>query len=585
MGFNSGHHAGYWEQNPSGADQLTDGISIDPSTNAGARAEVFVKGVADGKPITRTSSGNGMVCDLEIRYSLGRDDHGIYTYAIFSHPAAYPATDVGESRFGAKLTPDFDWLSIDAKRNLLMPTGYDWDHGQQLNMKEARRLTTGKFIGKFEHKYDYSADQFDIPAFGWSSTTKHVGLYFVNPSFEFLSGGPTHVELTGHLDDGAGGDPTLLDYWRGTHYGGTSLTLAKGEEWSKVVGPILIYVNAGDTPQAMYADALAEARRQQSLWPFAWVKGIPYAGPDLRGTVTGKLSVKDIAPIPPGGRMLVGLIPPGEEDGSWQQDSKHYQFWVAASADGSFRIPNVVPGAYMLHALSDGVLGEFNGPKVTVEPGKLIQFAALTWQPIRYGKQLWEIGIPDRSGAEFFTGDKASRWGNYLLYAKLFPNDIHYTIGASDFRKDWFYEQVPNVAHGKGGYDGGDTTWTIQFNMDAAGKGTAIFRTGLCGVAAKHVFVYVNGKQVGDLGDLTPLIYNATINRDGVAGEWTENDLAFPAKLLKAGQNEIALKVPGGNVLNGVIYDYLRLELDETGKAKPAPYGKAGQTGESEEVN
>jgi len=450
MGFSSGHHAGYWEQNPSGAAQLTDGISIDPAANAGDRAEVFVKGVADGKPITRTSSGNGMVCDLEIRYSLGRDDHGIYAYAIFSHPAGYPATDVGESRFGAKLSSDFDWLSIDAKRNLLMPTGFDWDHGQQLNMKEARRLTTGKFTGKFEHKYDYSADQFDIPAFGWSSTTRHVGLYFVNPSVEFLSGGPTHVELTGHLDDGEGGDPTLLDYWRGTHYGGTSLPLAKGEDWAKVIGPILVYVNSGDTPQAMYADALAEAKRQQSMWPFAWVKGIPYAGPGRRGAVSGKLSVKDVAPIPPG-RMLVGLIPPGEEDGSWQKDSKHYQFWVVAGPDGSFTIPNVIPGSYMLHALSDGVLGEFNGPKLTVEPARPTQLAALTWEPIRYGKQLWEIGIPDRSGAEFFTGDKAARWGNYLLYAKLFPHDIHYVVGSSDFRKDWFYEQVPNVANGRGG--------------------------------------------------------------------------------------------------------------------------------------
>ena len=102
-----------------------------------------------------------------------------------------------------------------------MPTGYDWDHGTPLNMKEARRLTTGIYSGQPEHKYDYSACQFKIPAFGWSSTTQHIGLFFINPSMEYLSGGVTKYELTGHLDDSAGGDPTLLNYWRGSHYGGS----------------------------------------------------------------------------------------------------------------------------------------------------------------------------------------------------------------------------------------------------------------------------------------------------------------------------------------------------------------------------
>ena len=89
----------------------------------------------------------------------------------------YPAGSVGESRFGFKLNGKvFDWLSIDDQRNAMMPTGADWDAGTDLNMKEARRLTTGIYKGRAEHKYDYSADQSKIPAFGWSSTTEHVGL-------------------------------------------------------------------------------------------------------------------------------------------------------------------------------------------------------------------------------------------------------------------------------------------------------------------------------------------------------------------------------------------------------------------------
>jgi len=82
MGYGSGHHAGYWEQSPARAARLEAKITIDPNSNGGERAEVSVKGYADGKPLP------GMICDLGIRYATGRGDKGIYTYAIFSHPAA-----------------------------------------------------------------------------------------------------------------------------------------------------------------------------------------------------------------------------------------------------------------------------------------------------------------------------------------------------------------------------------------------------------------------------------------------------------------------------------------------------------------
>ena len=160
-------------------------------TNTGDRAEVSIKGYFNG-------------FTLEERYTMGRHDHGLYTYAISVTPPTPPG-GIGESRFGAKLNGQiFNWLSIDAQRNKKMPSGYDWDHGTPLNMKEARRLTTGIYAGQPEHKYDYSACQFKIPAFGWSSTTRHIGLFFINPTIEYLSGGATKYELTGHLDDGGG---------------------------------------------------------------------------------------------------------------------------------------------------------------------------------------------------------------------------------------------------------------------------------------------------------------------------------------------------------------------------------------------
>jgi rhamnogalacturonan endolyase len=121
----------------------------------------------------------------------------------------------------------FDWMTVDANRNMKMITAYDWDHGTVMNMKEARRMNSGIYNGQVEHKYDYSANQFETLAWGWSSTAKHVGFWFVNPSDEYLSGGPTKYELSAHRDATFGNDPNapappcLLNYWRGSHYGGS----------------------------------------------------------------------------------------------------------------------------------------------------------------------------------------------------------------------------------------------------------------------------------------------------------------------------------------------------------------------------
>jgi len=178
---------------------------------------------------------------------------------------------VGEARYCLKLNPNiFDYLTVDADRRRVMPSGYDWDHGVPMNLKEARRMTTGVHKGEVEHEYDYAAVLADTPAYGWSSTEKHVGLWLVNPSIEYLGGGPTKVELTGHLDVNRGGLPTLLNMWVGSHYGGTTLFVTPVEAWIKVVGPFLIYCNSAANHEAMWHDALAQATNETAAWPYAW---------------------------------------------------------------------------------------------------------------------------------------------------------------------------------------------------------------------------------------------------------------------------------------------------------------------------
>jgi rhamnogalacturonan endolyase len=84
---------------------------------------------------------------------------------------------------------------------------------------------------------------------------------------EYLSGGPTKVEFLGHRDTNDVQAPTVLNYWRSSHYGGAVVNVAQGEHRTKVIGPFLLYVNTGKTPAEMYNDAVAEGRKESQRWP------------------------------------------------------------------------------------------------------------------------------------------------------------------------------------------------------------------------------------------------------------------------------------------------------------------------------
>ena len=141
---------------------------------------------------------------------------------------------------------------------------------------------------------------------------------------------------------------------------------------------------------------------------------------------------------------------------------------------------------------------------------------------------------------------------------------MNYTIGKSDFHKDWFFEQVPhstNLNDNTGKAPGRATTWTINYNLPSDPQGRAILRLAICGIGARNIDVAVNGKPVGSV---TGLRYNATINRDGIGGYWTEKDVQFAASAMHAGQNVMTLTIPAGGLTNGIMYDYLRLELNDS---------------------
>ena len=222
---------------PSGT--VTSSVTIDPATNGGERAEVSVKGVNSGG-----TGGRGGGMDIETRITMERGTSGFYTYDEYTHKASYPFVHVGENRFILEdINPTFDWLSVDNDRNMLMSQAPE-DH--MIHAKEQSIYNSGIYKNSVEHKYSYNALMYKLTAWGWSSTKDHIGVYFINPSNEYIGGGPDKLDLIDHLS--APGSPSyqgiILDYWTSGHYGaGDNTEIPAGQDWKRVVGPIFVYLN------------------------------------------------------------------------------------------------------------------------------------------------------------------------------------------------------------------------------------------------------------------------------------------------------------------------------------------------------
>lgn len=582
-GLNRGmtdHQYGFWSHDamgPRGTAPAVARVTIDPKTNGGARGEVSIKGISGGRKMGTgpgASQDGQFIADIEIRYALGQDDSGVYTYCTFEHGPGYAASTLGEARFCAKLADMFDWMSIAPQRNKHFP-------------KELRE----------GDKYIYTVVQSENPAFGWSSTTKKVGFFLLNPSVEYLSGGPTKVEFLGHRDTNRVAAPCVLNYWRSSHYGGARVDVAADERWTKVVGPFFLYVNSGATPQALYDDARAQQRKEAGKWPYAWVAGVDYPLAKDRATVKGQFVLADkqatsarfaslqvglthpaysmtVTPLLGRRELAAGAPPPAPQTVhiDWQIDAKHYQFWTRGDERGRFEIPHVRPGRYTLHAFADGVLGPFAKTDIVIGPGKSVDLGKLTWTPLRRGKQLWEVGIPNRNASEF--AGAATYWDPLapLKYAELFPKDVNFVAGRSDFRKDWYFQQVPHNENPEAKpapfsgitAPGRATPFSVSFELPKAPRGKAVLRLAICGTGTRELDIAVNGQPAGRLEGLVP---DGVIARHGIQGIWYQRDVEFDASLLKAGGNVLQLIVPAGPINNGIVYDYVRLELDETAGA------------------
>ncbi|KAJ6735468.1 RHAMNOGALACTURONATE LYASE FAMILY PROTEIN [Salix purpurea] len=530
--------------------------------------------------------GKYIPLNIDKRFILLRGSSGFYSYAIYKHLQEWPGFDIGETRITFKLRKDmFQYMAIADNRQRLMPLPDDLLPGkcQTLAYPEAVILVNPELpelTGEVDDKYQYSCENKDNQVHGWICFKPLVGFWQITPSDEFRTAGPLKQNLTSHVG------PTTLAMFHSSHYAGKDLVLSisPGEPWKKVFGPVFIYLNSasnGEDAPFLWEDAKMQMMAEVQSWPYSFPVSEDFQKSEERGNVCGRLLVKDrnISDdyILASG-AYVGLAPPGDV-GSWQTECKDYQFWTRADENGYFSIKSICTGDYNLYAWVPGFLGDYRFDAiVTIISGCDMDMGDLVYEPPRDGPTLWEIGIPDRSAAEFYIPDPDPKFMNNLYanhpdrfrqyglwdrYADMYPDtDLVYTVGLSDYRKDWFFAQVVSCRRKDDGTHVG-TTWQIKFKLDKVDRSCSYkLRVAIASATLAELQVRVNDEKAR-----RPLFTSGLIGRDnsiarhGIHGLYRLYNVNIPGARVVEGENTIFLAQPRcTSPFQGLMYDYIRLE-------------------------
>ncbi|XP_028551553.1 probable rhamnogalacturonate lyase B isoform X2 [Dendrobium catenatum] len=522
--------------------------------------------------------------NIDKRFIVLRGSSGFYTYSIYEHLEGWPDFNMAETRVAFKLRKDkFHYMAVGNDRQRIMPMPDDRMAGrcQQLAYPEAVLLTNPIYpdlTGEVDDKYQYSCDNKDNKIHGWISFDPPIGFWQITPSDEFRTGGPTKQNLTSHVG------PTTLAMFFSAHYSGDDLVpkFRNGESWKKVFGPVFMYLNStwGETdPHILWEDANLQMKTEVECWPYAFPLSEDFQKAEERGSITGRLLVcdryideQDLY----ASSAYIGLALPGEV-GSWQRECKGYQFWTRAEANGFFSIKNIHTGYYNLYAWVPGFIGDYMyDTTIAIMSGTSIDLGDLVYRPPRDGPTLWEIGYPDRSAAEFYVPDpkpdyvnrlylnhpdRFRQYGLWERYADLYPDsDLVYTVGVSDFTKDWFFAQVTR-RNDQNSYS--PTTWQIKFKLDYVNQTeTYMLRVAIASATLSEMQVRFNDSKAEPPHFSTGLIgRDNSIARHGIHGLYWLYNIVVQNSLLIEGENTIFLtQARSSSPFQGIMYDYIRLE-------------------------
>ncbi|KAL4911415.1 hypothetical protein BDW74DRAFT_8124 [Aspergillus multicolor] len=417
------------------------------------------------------------------------------------------------------------------------------------------------------------------------------GAWLVHNTRETYYGGPIHADLVV--------DGIVYNYIVSGHFGAPTPNLTHG--FDRTFGPQYYHFNSGG-PETSLDELRADAAQYADpTWNAEFYDSIAKHVPNYVPT-SGRTTFKGKVNLPKGAKNPIIVLSENGQDfqlNVFEKDSK--QYWAEIDKSGSFSIPRVVQGTYRVTFYADEIFGWFIKDDVKVSGSKSQSF---TWKEESAGRELWRIGVPDKSAGEYLHGYAPDTskplqpeqyriyWGKYD-YESDFPEGVSYHVGKSDPATDlnyihWsFFPAQGNHLRNESYYENVNN-WTITFDLSQSqlrNTKTATFTVQLAGTRNANG----NSKWNPDPADYNNLPWTVNVNgvyedtwdipywrsgscgvRSAVQCQNTEHKFVFDAGKLKKGRNEFVLSLPfnATSVETALLpdslyvqYDALRLEV------------------------
>ncbi|XP_025836590.1 uncharacterized protein LOC108734492 [Agrilus planipennis] len=509
-----------------------------------------------------TSNDTGIwPINFEFHLVLQKNSSIFYYYSI--HKYLRDGYTAEQLRWAIRANMDiFKYYNVDGKRAGTLPL--------QRDVKSAQIVYDWTYMfkdGSVYSKYQQISSNEDTnTVFGIYGN--RFGLSLLQTHKDWVSGGPLKQDLTTHTGY------LLLFHEHSAHYGTPKLIPTKG--WTKVYGPIGLYFNDGESLSQMYSDAQRQLKEEEKKWPYQFVTAPEYYAQG-RGSVSGVLTV-DGSPNKEWTYLI--LTEPHVDDP--QLESATYMYSAVAGKNGEFKIPAVRPGTYKLQVIAKGVVGKYIQDNIRVHQKENSDLGTIDWKQETHGKLLWQIGVPDRSSAEFKSPpgfpspipnlEEYRKFGTWLSYSKTFPNDPDFTVGSSDPAEDWCYFmpmiktpgfpnqlKLVNITQ-----NAQPTNWKVRFDYSGSTRGNATLTLGFAARVKAGIRALINGEEILEVVDFVGPQGDSALFRHAAHGIFRQQSVTFNQSLLKE-KNILEFTPPVAvsqdDLDKMVMWDFLRMEI------------------------